>query len=178
VFKNWEELQKEVSMKKLFLVLMVLTSLPAQAAGAGASFAQGQNHFSLAAGNSYAFDNNYFVFGVSATHYVIDGLGVGLSVDHWSGSGPSITRYSPYVQYVYFQGSFLQPYVGGFYRHTSISGLPGLYSYGGRAGVYIASGRNAYLSAGFVHETYIDCQEKTYGTCSETYPDIRLTFAF
>lgn len=166
-------------MNRLLLMMsLVWTTILPHAAGAGAMFEQGRTHFSLSAGNGYAFDKNYFVLGASATHYVIDGLGVGLSFENWSGSGPDITRYSPFMQYVYFQASAVQPYVGGFYRHTAVSGLPGIYSYGGRAGVYIPSGRNAYVSAGFVHETYVDCQATIYRVCSETYPDIAVTFGF
>ena len=141
-------------------------------------FGQGRTHFSLVAGNGYAFDNNYFVFGASATHYVIDGLGVGLSIENWSGGDPGITKYSPFVQYVFYQASSVQPYVGGFYRHTSIGGLPGINSVGGRAGIYIASAPNAYMSAGIVHETYLDCQSTLYRSCSLTYPDISITFGF
>jgi len=166
-------------MNRLWItMLLALTALPAQAAGAGAMFGQGRTHFTLSAGNGYAFEKSYFVFGGSATHYVIDGLGVGLSFESWSGSGPGITRYSPYLQYVYFEGSLVQPYVGGFYRHTSISGLPGLYSYGSRAGLYIPASPNAYINVGFAHENYIDCQAAVYGTCSETYSDIGIVFAF
>jgi hypothetical protein len=166
-------------MNRLVLtMLLALTAFTAQAAGAGAMFGQGRTHFSLAAGNGSAFEKSYFVFGAGVSHYVIDGLGVGLSFESWSGGGPGITRYSPFLQYVYFQGAVVQPYIGGFYRHTAINGLPGIYSYGSRAGIYISAGPNAYVSAGFVHEKYIDCQATIYGTCSETQPDISLTFAF
>lgn len=166
-------------MNKLLLtMLLVWTAVPAHAAGAGAMFGEGRNHFSLGAGNGYAFDNNYFVFGASATHYVSDGLGVGLSVENWSGSGPGITKYSPFMQYVFVQASSVQPYVGGFYRHTAIAGLPAINSIGGRAGIYSAAARNAYVSAGIVHETYLDCQAALYVKCSETYPEISVTFGF
>ena len=166
-------------MSRLLLtILLMLPALPVSAAGAGAIFEQGRTHFSLSAGSGYAFEHSYFVFGASTTHYVIDGLGVGLSFENWSGGGLGITKYSPFMQYVYFQSSPVKPYVGGFYRHTAISGLPGIYSYGGRAGVNISSGPNAYISAGFVHETYLDCKTSIYSVCSETYPDISLTFAF
>jgi len=160
------------------MIILCLVTIQAQAAGAGASFSQGQNQFSIGAGSGEAFDKNYFVVGVSAAHYVIDGLGVGLAADHWSGSGPSINRYTPFLQYVFYQRHFWRPYVGGFFRHTVISGLQDLNSYGGRAGIYIATSRKAYLGIGLVHEQYLSCQEKTYGTCSETYSEIHLIFSF
>jgi hypothetical protein len=71
----------------------------------------------------------------------------------------------------------VQPYVGRFYRHTAIAGLPGINSVGDRAGIYIASAPNAYISLGFVHEAYLDCQQTIYRT-SETYPDISFTVGF
>jgi hypothetical protein len=166
-------------MNRLLLtLLLVLPAFPVSAAEEGGMFGQGRTHFSLVAGNGYAYDYNYVVFGVSATHYVINGLGVGLSFENWSGGGPGITKYAPFAQYVFYQSSEVQPYVGGFYRHTAIRGLPGIDSVGGRAGVYIASGPNAYVSAGLVHESYLDCQATVYRTCSVTYPDISLTFGF
>ena len=162
----------------LVVMLLVLTAFPVRAAGAGGMFGQGSTQISLVAGNGYAFGNNYFVIGAGASYYVFDGLGVGLSFEKWSGSGPGITKYAPFAQYVFFQESSIQPYVGGFYRHTSVDGLPGINSVGERAGFNIASGSNAYFSAGFVHETYLDCQETVYRACSETYPDLSFTFGF
>ena len=141
-------------------------------------FGQGRTQFSLMAGNGYAYDKNYFVIGASVSHYVLNGLGVGLSLENWSGGGPGITKYAPFAQYVFYQASSVQPYVGGFYRHTAIGGLPGINSVGARAGIYIASGSNASVSVGLVHESYLDCQQTIYLTCSETYPDISLAFGF
>jgi hypothetical protein len=159
-------------------MLLVLSVFPVRAVAEGGIFGQGSTQFSLMAGNAYAFDNNYFVIGASASYYVLDGLGVGLSLENWSGGGPGITKYAPFAQYVFYQASSVQPYVGGFYRHTAVSGLPGINSVGARAGIYIASGSHAYFSVGFVHESYLDCQETIYRTCSETYPDLGFTFGF
>jgi hypothetical protein len=159
-------------------MLLVLSAFPVRAAGEGGMFGQGHTHFSLGVGNGYAFDNNYFIIGASVSHYVLDGLGVGFSYEKWSGGGPSITKYAPFAQYVFYQASSVQPYVGGFYRHTAIDGLPGINSVGERAGIYISAGSNAYVSAGFVHESYLDCQATVYLTCSETYPDFSFIFGF
>jgi len=162
----------------LLTMLLMVSALPVHAAGVGGMFGEGRSHFSLVAGNAYAFERSYFVIGGSASYYVIDGLGVGLSLEKWSGGGPGITKVAPFVQYVFLPGYKVRPYVGGLYRHTAISGLPGLNSVGARAGVMIASGSNAFLSAGFAHESYLDCKVSIYRVCSETYPDISLTFAF
>ena len=166
-------------MNRLMLtVLLVSTALPASAAEVGAMFGQGRTHFTLVAGNGYAYDNSYLVIGASGTYYVLDGLGVGLSVESWSGADPGITNYSPFVQYVIYQASVVQPYLGGFYRHSSVSGQPSFDSVGARAGFYLSSGSNAYLGAGMVYESYLDCSTAVYSSCSSTYPEITLTFAF
>ena len=166
-------------MTRLILAMLLLVSaLPVRAAGVGGMFGEGRSQFSLEAGNAYAFDNSYLVIGGSASYYVADGVGVGFSLEKWSGGGPGITKYSPFVQYVFYRASAAQPYVGAFYRHTVIAGLPSLNSAGARAGVLIASGSNAFVSVGVVHESYLDCQASIYRVCSETHPDIALIFSF
>jgi hypothetical protein len=162
----------------LLIMLLALSATPVCAAGEGGMFGQGRTQFSLMIGNGYAFDNNYFVIGASVSHYVVDGLGVGLSFENWSGGGPGITKYAPFAQYVFNRTSSIQPYVGAFYRHTAVDGLPGINSVGERAGINIAAGPNAYISFGFVQEVYLDCQATVYRTCRETYPDLSLTFGF
>lgn len=164
--------------RMLVTMLLILPTSFVCASEEGGMFGQGRTQFSLMAGNGYAYDKNYFVIGASVSHYVLNGLGVGLSLENWSGGGPGITKYAPFAQYVFYQASSVQPYVGGFYRHTAIGGLPGINSVGARAGIYIASGSNASVSVGLVHESYLDCQQTIYLTCSETYPDISLAFGF
>lgn len=162
----------------LVIVLLAFPAFPVSAADKGWMFEQGRTHFSLEGGSGYAFDNSYLVVGVGVSHYVLDGLGVGLSVERWSGSDPGIVKYSPFVQYVFNRVSSVQPYVGGFFRHAVIGGLPSINSAGGRAGVHIAAGPDAYMSAGFVYESYLDCQRATYRTCAASYPEIGLIFGF
>lgn len=159
-------------------LLLVISTFPVCAAGENVMFDQGRTHVSLVGGNGYAYGNNYSVIGASASYYVADGMGVGLSLESWSGGGPGIIKYAPFVQYVFYQTSEVQPYVGAIYRHTSISGLPGINSLGVRAGFIMSSGANAYVSAGMIHESYLDCQTTVYRTCRTTYPDISLTFGF
>lgn len=165
-------------MKWCWAMLLALPVWSVHAAGLGGMFDTGSSQFSLMAGNSYAFNKNYFIIGGSASYYVADGLGIGLSLENWSGNTPGITKYAPFVQYVFYRASAVQPYVGGFYRHTSIAGLPGINSVGARAGVLIASGAKAYFSLGIVQETYLNCQVSIYGVCSETYPELSLIFGF
>jgi hypothetical protein len=103
---------------------------------------------------------------------------VGLNLETWRGADPTLTKLTPSVQYVFYQVRRVKPYVGAFYRRTYISGLDDINSYGARAGAYFQLSRNAYLGVGAVYESYSDCRESVYHSCSDTYPEFSLTFAF
>ena len=166
-------------MNKLLLTFLLLFSmLPARAADVAGIFDQGSTQLSLMAGSGSAFNNNYLILGAGASYYVLDGVGIGLSYENWSGSSPGINRISPSVQYVFDRTSTWQPYVGGFYRHAFISGQPNIDSVGVRAGVYFASGRRSIFGVGLAYESYLNCQTAIYGSCSETYPEISIIFGF
>ena len=169
-----------MSLSRLMLTMLLFVSaLPADAAVVAGMYAQGRTQFSLVGGNGYAYNNDYLFIGVSASYYVIDGLGVGMSFEKWSNGDPGITKYAPFVQYVFYQSSSsVQPYVGAFYRHTMVDGLSDINSFGERAGINIRSGSNAYISFGFVQEVYLNCDEAVYITCRETYPELGITFGF
>lgn len=162
----------------LLLMLLGLPALPVHAAGASGMFRQGQTHFMLAAGSGNAFNNNYTIFGAGASHYVLDGLGVGVSYENWSGGSPGINKWSPFVQYVFNPASSVQPFVGGFYRHASVAGLPSLNSVGVRAGAYVAAGSSSVIGLGLVYESYLDCQTSVYSACNDSYPEISFVFGF
>jgi hypothetical protein len=165
-------------MSRLLLTMLLVTAFPANAAGVGGIFGKGRTNFSLMVGNGYVNDNSYLVVGVSGTYYVLDGLGAGLSIENWSGSDPGITKYSPYVQYVFYRMSVLKPYLGAFYRYSTVTGQASFDSAGARAGLYYSAGSNAYVSVGMVYESYRDCKNTIYGSCSSTYPEIGLTIGF
>lgn len=164
--------------RSLLAMLLFCLALPVHASGVAGMFGQGRTQFSLTGGNGYAFDKSYFILGASVSYYVLDGLAVGLAIEKWSGNAPGITKYAPFAQYVFYQASTVKPYVGGFYRHTVVDGLPGINSVGERAGINIASGPNAYFSLGFVQEVYLDCQNTIYSKCRETYPELGFALAF
>jgi hypothetical protein len=150
----------------------------AQSVGVAGAFSKGKTHLTATAGTGYAFDESYLVLGVGASYYLIDGLNAGLALEYWTGSDPKLTKITPSVQYVFYQVQHVKPYVGAFFRRTSISGLDDLDSVGGRAGVFLQVGRNAYLGLGAAYESYLDCNTATYGNCSSTYGEVSLTFAF
>lgn len=159
-------------------VLAMAAGAPATAADVAGVFGQGRTHFAVIGGSGYAFDESYFVLGVGVSYYVLDGLNVGLYGESWSGGDPGISKLTPSVQYVFYQIPRVSPYIGAYYRRTYIEDLPDLDSAGGRAGVYVAAGGNAYIGAGAVYESYIDCDKTLYTDCSDTYPEISFTVAF
>lgn len=160
------------------LLLASCSAFPAHAASAGGMFEQGRTFFMLEAGSGTAYNNSYLILGLGVNYYVADGLGVGLSYENWSGGSPGLNQIAPSVQYVFYQASTIKPYVGAFYRHTSVSGQSGFNSAGARAGVYFASSRHSAIGVGLVEESYLNCQKAAFGTCSQSYPELSILVAF
>jgi hypothetical protein len=146
--------------------------------GAGTSFGQGRTQLSVFGGGGSAFNQSYFVLGVGANHYVVQGLGLGLNFESWFGETPSIYKLTPSVQYVFTQVPSVQPYVGGFYRRMFIENFSDLDSVGVRGGAYLPVGPDMHLGLGGVYESYLDCNESTYGSCDDLYPEISFTISF
>jgi hypothetical protein len=164
-------------------LLMLTVSLPQPGSaevgvGAGTSFGQGRTQLSVFGGGGSAFSQSYFVLGVGANYYVVHGLGLGLNFESWFGNTPGIYKLTPTVQYVFTQSSSLQPYVGVFYRRVFIENLSDLNSVGMRGGAYLPVGPNMHLGLGVVYESYLDCNENTYSSCDDIYPEISFTIAF
>jgi len=165
---------------------ILLTAVLAATAGASATaaadvagvFSQGRTHLAVVGGTGYAFDDSYFVLGVGASYYLLNGLNVGIYAETWTGGDVGINKVTPSMQYVFYQVPHVQPYLGVFYRRTFIEGLQDLDSTGGRAGVYFAAGRNTLIGVGAVYESYLDCDKATYSSCADTYPELSFTVAF
>lgn len=151
---------------------------PAAAQQVAGVFSKGRTHFFVTGGTGYAFDETYFVVGLGVSYYLVNGLNAGLAFESWSGSDPSMYRITPSLTYVFYQVETVKPYVGGFYRRTNVDGLPDIDSVGGRAGAYIQAGRNVYIGAGVVYESYLDCSSTVYRKCDSTYPELSFTIAF
>ena len=146
--------------------------------GAGTSFGQGRTQLSVFGGSGSAFSQSYFVLGVGASYYVVQGLGLGLNFESWLGNTPGIYKLTPNVQYVFTQIPSVQPYVGVFYQRAFIDNYSDLNSVGARGGAYLPIGPNMHLGLGGVYESYLDCNKNTYQSCNELYPEISFTVGF
>ncbi len=151
---------------------------PAPAQSKRDAFSSGTTRLSVIVGNGYAFDNSYVLIGVGAAYFIANGLDLGLDFEYWTGSNPGITKVSPRLDYVFNTRSALRPYAGVFYRRTMIEGLNDLNSIGGRAGLYLMSGKGVYVGADVVYESYLSCDSATYSSCSDTYPEVTVAFSF
>jgi len=159
------------------ILISLLAFIQPLAADVSGAFSKGRKHFTIYGGTGYAFNDDYFVLGLSGSYFIANGLNIGLAYESWSGGNPGIEKVTPSILYVFYQSQTIKPYIGAFYRRTYIENLPDLESVGGRAGVYMSSG-NAYISLGGVYESYLDCEESIYRTCDDTYPEIGITFVF
>jgi len=163
----------------LFIILFAgqVTSAVAGVAVQDA-FSAGNTRLTAVVGNGYAFDKSYLIIGVGAAYFIVNGLDAGLDFEYWTGATPGISKVSPRVDYVFNTGGALRPYTGVFYRRTMIDGLPDLNSVGGRAGLFFMTGRNVYIGAGLVYESYMSCNTTTYSSCSSTYPEFVIAVSF
>jgi hypothetical protein len=168
-------------MKRFTVVLATLLALSSgvvRAAEVAGVFGQGRTHVIATAGTGHAFNESYLVLGLGVSYYVIDGLNLGLSFESWTGGDPGMRKLTPSAQYVFYRMERIKPYVGVFYRRTYVDGLQDIDSAGGRAGAYVRAGRNAYIGAAVVYESYVDCNNTVYRSCSSTYPEVTFTLAF
>lgn len=162
----------------LMIAFTLPSVAPANAADVAGIFGQGGTRFIVTGGTGYAFGENYFVFGVGGSYFVLDGLSAGLNLEWWSGADPGIFKVSPSLEYVFYQIPSVKPYVGVFYRRSYIDGFNDLDSGGARAGVYIPAGKNTHIGVGMAYESYFGCDKATYDSCTSTYPEISVTVAF
>jgi len=163
----------------LFMV-MVLLSPPAHAAsGEGFSpFQAGSARLSLMFGGGTAFNQNYSILGVGAGYYVADGVEAGFDAALWSGNHPNITEAGPQLRVILNATGVLKPYVGVFYRRTAIEGYRDTDTVGGRTGLYILTGGNAYFGVGLAGDVHLNCDRTVYSSCTEAYPELFVALQF
>ena len=175
------------TINKLAVLLVLLcaakVSLAASAGTGGISTAFSKNSTSVGVvvGSGSAFNDNYFILGLGVGYYVVQGLELGIDLQHWFSGDPSITKLSPQIRYVFTQPKVIKPYVGAFYRRTYYGDYKGIDledqdSFGYRAGAYFTTNNRLYIGGGVVYEEFKDCS--AYTDCSTTYPEILFTVSF
>lgn len=158
------------------LLLLMSLTINDSAAGSAASFSKGATSIGIVAGSGRAFREDYVIFGVGVGYYVLNGLELGIDVQHWFSGDPAITKVSPQLKYVFTQLDVVKPYVGAFYRTTYIENLDNENSFGYRAGAYFSGNKGVYIGGGIVYEEYQDCSR--FIDCSNTYPEILVSISF
>lgn len=161
----------------LTMAAVIVCLLPVNDVWAG-HFSKGNVKTSIAIGGGHSFDDDYFVIGAGVGYYVVDGLEAGLGVDAWLGGDRDIYSVSPELRYVFYDVPKAKPYTGVYYRRTFIEGLDDLDAIGLRGGLYLMRGSGTYLAIGAVYNSYLDCNENVYSTCSEIYPEIVISVVF
>ncbi len=165
----------------LFLLTLSAYSLAAKAASVGTNgintaFSKGSTTLGLAAGSGSQGNENYFILGVGVGYYLLEGLEIGIDIQHWFSGSPSISKISPQVRYIFTQQKQLKPYIGVFARRTYIENQEDNNSFGYRAGAYFSANNGVYMGGGIVYEEYTDCAR--FIECSNTYPEIIITISF
>jgi len=164
------------SISAAALALATLPLLAHAEDGAG-PFAEGSLRLSIVLGSVSAGNDRGILGGVGVGYYVIDGLEVGLGVDHTFGLDPSITQVTPESRYVLWFVPVLKPYVGAFFRHAFIGdGFNDVESIGARAGAFWVSGGGSYFGGGVVYETVVS--ECAGDDCTQVYPELALSLSF
>ncbi|WP_345992608.1 outer membrane beta-barrel protein [Sulfurimonas sp. HSL-1716] len=159
----------------LFLLSILFTSIHAD------SFKKGSIGVNIAAGSASLNTNedtkNYTVIGAGADYFFADDISLGLEYTYWSGNTPNISQLTvPLNYYIPFSKKVL-PYLGTFYRYTSMGEPYSDYSsYGVKAGITVNISKNTFLGAGWIEEYYKECSN--FKECSTGYPELLILFTF
>ncbi len=153
---------------------LLFAALAAAALHAGV-FDSGRKNVAFTVGAGSGYGSSYTIVGLSANYFALNGLSVGLGYRGWLGGDPSINEIDVPVTYYVPVRRNLRPYLGGFARHTFISGDYDDYeTYGGRAGISYVQG-NGYFSLGWVQEWY---SRDNGDDSSRGYPEITAGMSF
>jgi len=173
-------MKAKISNMVIFILLLSANVMVANAAsvgtgGVGTAFSKNSTSVSASLGSGSFNNNNYTILGVGIGYYLVNGLEIGIDAQHWFSGDPSITKVSPQIRYVFTQPRIIKPYVGAFYRRTFIENLDDADSFGYRAGAYFSNNKGVYIGGGVVYEEYKNCR---FVECSNTYPEVLMSFSF
>ena len=162
-------------MKNIIVTLLLSITLY------GGSFSAGNMGLGLTVGSgsvSYTTrgTQSYFIAGVGADYFVIDGLAIGVGYRGWFGGTPTINQATVPITYYIPTGKSFRPYGGAFYRYTTFSDDTNSYS---SAGVRIGGAMmftGGYVGFGWVQEYYLDAADQ--GNSSSGYPEVVVGVSF
>lgn len=150
--------------------LQILAFIPG-IANAQNDFKSGKTRISVSAGNSRAYNDNYFQLGLGAGYYPVDGLELGLDARSWLGGEIRIHEIAPSVTYVVGDFGGFAPYAGALYRQTFIEDRDNIGAYGARGGVLVRQSQNLHLRAGVAVLRYRDCNQTMGSDCTDYFPE-------
>ncbi len=169
-------------MKKVFMILLLITSLQADVSLHKSLFSQGSASVGIRLGGASIGNQNYTIFGVNGNYFIIENLSVGLGYEKWFSGDPSIQKATVESTYFVPASEKIRPYLGVFARRIFMSGsdrfargYDDVNSYGYRAGIAFVQ-NNLVLSAGIVQEKYDSTQRLFDDT--ETYAEVTIGVAF
>jgi len=176
---------KIINKLVILFIFMSLSNVSSAASvgtgGISTAFSKNSTSVGVVLGSGSYGSENYIILGVGVGYYVVNGLEIGIDLQHWFSGDPSITKVSPQIRYVFTQPKVVKPYVGAFYRRTYFGDFKGIDipdqdSFGYRAGAYFTTNDRVYIGGGIVYEEYTDCGRLL--ECSSTYPEILFTVSF
>jgi len=119
---------------------------------------------------------SWFILGVGAGYYVLDGLEPHADTTFWIGD-PFLATLTPGIRYVFHMVPMVKPYVGTFYRHYFVDGpLRDTDSIGGRAGINFMLNDFSYVAGGLVYEHFLD--DDLFTEPDQFYPEIMVSVSF
>jgi len=155
------------------LFLSLLTFSLSNVAG---PFSVGSKSLGVVLGSGEAFDESYVIVGAGFGYYVVDGLQLNFQVETWLGGDRDINKVTPGVQYVFSRHEKLKPYLGAFWSRSYIEDFDNQNSAGLRAGAIFSTNADYYLGLGVVYEDYLDCDERRFVSCDDTYVELSIAF--
>jgi len=163
---------------KRALIHFLFAAVSAAACAQGHAADQGASSFGLSLAPGRQLDQTYTVLSGRIGHYFADDFEGSLGLEAWRGKDPSIYKLVPEIRYTVPTNPRAKPYGALFISRTFYDGLPDKNTFGVRLGFAFAINRGASLGVGIVHERISGCDEGTYRHCSDTWPEIGLSFAY
>lgn len=139
-------------------------------------FDKGNANIGVSMGAGSSFGENYTIFGVSASYFVVDNLNVGVAYRGWYGAEPTQNELSLATNYFVPLHAKFRPFVGVFTKKVFISQMQDYESLGARGGVAAVMSKNLFVSVGYAYEQFLNCPSSF--ECSNSYPEVVFSLSF